>query len=98
MTRHEETDVIKALVEYARQQGSEHSDKLYMVYSRLANKFAGVQIRDEATTDQLNKLSIYEGIALHMMQDGMSAGKHYKDIYQATKDRFTAVQGLAYLT
>lgn len=98
IVRRNETDVIKNLVEYARQQGSTHADMLYMTYSRLANKFAGIQTRDTATTEQLNRLSIYEGIALHIMQDGMTNGKNYKDIYQDTKTRFTTIQELAYLT
>ncbi len=98
ITRRTETDVIKMLVEYAKEQGSTHADMLYMTYSRLANKFAGIQTRDTATTEQLNRLSIYEGIALHIMQDGMTSGKNYKDIYQDTKTRFTTIQELAYLT
>ena len=98
IVRRNETDVIKNLVEYARQQGSTHADMLYMTYSRLANKFAGIQTRDTATTEQLNRLSIYEGIALHIMQDGMTNGKNYKDIYHDTKTRFTTIQELAYLT
>ena len=97
LVRRNETDVIKNLVEYARQQGSTHADMLYMTYTRLANKFAGVESRDSATTEQLNKLSIYEGIALHIMQDGMTCGKNYKDIYQDTKARFSTIQELAYL-
>ena len=98
ITRRAETDVIKMLVEYAKEQGSTHADMLYMTYSRLANKFAGIQTRDTATTEQLNRLSIYEGIALHIMQDGMTSGRNYKDIYQDTKARFTTIQELAYLT
>lgn len=97
LTRREETDTIKQLVDYAKAQGSTHSDKLYVVYSSLANKFAGVKGRDTATTDQLTDLRIYEKIALGMIRDGMSAGKHYKDIYKDTKQRFTEVQQMAYL-
>lgn len=97
LVRKEETDTIRKLVDYARQQGSTHSDKLYMVYSRLANKYAGIETRDTATVEQLNMLSIYERIALNMMQTGMVEGKHYKDIYQDTKTRFSQVQDLAFL-
>lgn len=50
LTRKAETDTIKNLVEYAKAQGSQHADKLYMTYSKLANKMAGVSKRDEATT------------------------------------------------
>lgn len=97
LTRREETDTIKQLVDYAKAQGSTHSDKLYVVYSSLANKFAGVKGRDTATTDQLNDLRIYEKIALRMIRDGMTAGKHYKEIYKDTKARFATVQQMAFL-
>ena len=58
LTRKAETDTIKKLVEYAQAQGSQHADKLYMTYSKLANKMAGVSKRDEATVAQLNNLSL----------------------------------------
>ena len=60
LTRKAETDTIKNLVEYAKAQGSQHADKLYMTYSKLANKMAGVSKRDEATVMQLNNLSLME--------------------------------------
>ena len=89
--------IVWDFINYAREQGSAHSDKLYMAYSRLANKYAGIETRDTATGEQLNELSIYERIALNMMQAGMRAGKHYKAIYQDTKTRFEAVQDMAFL-
>lgn len=36
VTRSEETDVLKQLVEYAKSQGSTHSDKLYIAYRKAA--------------------------------------------------------------
>ena len=98
LTRKAETDVIKRLVEYAKEQGSEHSDKLYMTYSRLANKMAGVGKRDEATVSQLNNLSLMENIILHEIDNGILSGKHYKVIYQDCKARMEQVRDIAYLT
>ena len=40
LTRKAETDTIQKLVEYAKEQGSEHSDKLYITYTRLLQKRA----------------------------------------------------------
>lgn len=97
LTRREETDVIKQLVEYAKAQGSTHPDKLYMVYSRLANRAVGISSRDNATVLQLNNLMLFENIALCMIRDGMTNGKDYKQIYQDTKKRFESVQALAFL-
>lgn len=97
LTRKAETDTIKKLVEYAKGQGSEHSDKLYMTYSKLANKMAGVQKRDEASVMQLNNLSLMENIILHVIDTGILTGKHYKEIYQDCKKRLETVKDLAYL-
>ena len=97
LTRKAETDTIKNLVKYAKTQGSQHADKLYMTYSKLANKMAGVSKRDEATVMQLNNLSLMEHIILCVIDSGIIAGKHYKDIYQDCKKRLETVKDLAYL-
>ena len=97
LTRKSETDVIKELVEYAKAQGSTHPDKLYMVYSTLANKMAGVQSRDDATVQQLGRLDMAEQIILCMVREGMAVGLGYKEIYQNCKERLALVKELAYL-
>lgn len=97
LTRKAETDTIKKLVEYARDQGSTHADMLYMTYSKLANKMAGISKRDEATVTQLNNLSLMENIILHVIDTGILNGKHYKEIYQDCKKRLETVKDLAYL-
>ena len=97
LTRNAETDTIKKLVEYAKNQGSQHSEMLYMIYSKLANKMAGVSNRDKATTRQLNNLSLMEHIILCEIDSGLTAGKHYKEIYQDCKTRLETVKDLAYL-
>ena len=65
LTRKAETDVLKQLVEYAKGQGSLHSDKMYVTYTRLANKICGISGRDNATAQQLNNLTVAENIILH---------------------------------
>lgn len=97
LTRKAETDTIKNLVKYAKTQGSQHADKLYMTYSKLANKMAGVSKRDEATVMQLNNLSLMEHIILCVIDAGIIDGKHYKEIYQDCKKRLETVKDLAYL-
>lgn len=97
LTRKNETDTIKTLVEYAKGQGSEHADKLYITYSKLANKTAGVANRDEATIPQLNNLSLIENIILHVIDNGIMADKHYKEIYQDCKKQLETFKELVYL-
>lgn len=43
LTRKAETDTIKNLVEYAKTQGSQHADKLYMTYSFIYISTTGLQ-------------------------------------------------------
>lgn len=97
LTRKAETDTIKRLVEYAKEQGSTHSDKLYVTYSRLANRFAGVESRDKASVMQLNNLSLGEYIILHVIDTGILMGKHYKQIYKDCKERLETVSDLAFI-
>jgi Rha family phage regulatory protein len=87
LTRKSETDVIKELIEYAKAQGSTHADMLYVTYSKLANKIAGVSKRDLASVKQLNILDELESMIYHVIKLGMAAGKHYKEIYQDCKRR-----------
>lgn len=97
LTRQSETDVIKKLVEYAKEQGSEHSQMLYMTYSKLANKMAGITDRELATIKQLNELSFIENIILNQIRVGMEREMHYKDIYRDCKRQIELFKDVAYL-
>lgn len=92
LIRKDETDVIQQLVEYAKNQGSEHSQMLYMTYTKLANRIVGVANRDEATLLQLNDLSTMERLIAKVVLDGMDAGTHYKQIYKNCKERLETVK------
>lgn len=95
LTRKAETDVIKQLVEYAKNQGSTHSEMLYMTYSKLANSLSGIKSCDEATVSQLNNLSIFENIILQMICNGIEEGLNYKQIYQICKSRCNDAKQIA---
>lgn len=97
LTRKSETETIKNLVEYAKEQGSTHPDMLYMTYSKLANKYAGINKRDNATVMQLNNLSLMEHIILNVVQNGIATEMHYKDIYKASKARLESMKDIAFL-
>lgn len=97
LTRNAEADVIKRLVEYAKEQGSTNADMLYMTYSKLANKMAGVSDRDSATFQQLSELSFIENIILNQIQIGIEKDMHYKDIYQGCKRQIELFKDVAYL-
>ncbi len=94
--RLKETDVIKRLVEYAKRQGSENSDKLYMVYTKLAGNLAGSE-RDSMTASELNNLTLIESIIKQTIEIDMSMGMHYKDIYKDCKERIDQFAKITYL-
>ena len=52
-----ETECIKEFVAYAKNQGSQHAERYYCSFTRLANKAAGIDSsRENATVQQLNNL------------------------------------------
>ena len=93
LIRKDETNVIQKLVEYAKEQGSEHANMLYVTYTKLANKMVGITSRDTATNAQLNDLSTMERLITKVVLDGMSEGLHYKEIYKRSKERLETVYG-----
>ena len=98
LVRKEETDTIKKLVEYAKEQGSGHADMLYVTYTKLANKIVGISKREEASTIQLSNLTFIERAIWHTIEEGMRLCLHYKEIYQMCKARMEQIQTLACLT
>lgn len=94
--RLKETDVIKLLVEYAKEQGSTHSDKLYLTYTKLANSIVGGK-RDDMTASELNTLTLVESIIKQTIEIDMSMGMHYKDIYKDCKKRIEQFGEITYL-
>lgn len=94
--RLKETDVIKLLVEYAKEQGSTHSDKLYMTYTKLAKSVIDGK-RDDLSITELNTLTLVESIILRVIRDDMSMEVHYKDIYKDCKDRIEQFKEIVYL-
>lgn len=97
LTRKAETDIIQQLVDYAKGQGSEHSEKLYLVYTKLANVMAGVSNRDLAPCHKLSELTFIENIILNQIAIGMESGQNYKDIYQCCKKQIEIFKDAAYL-
>lgn len=95
--RLKETDVIKMLVDYAKEQGSTHSDKLYLTYTKLAKSIIGGN-RDTVSVTDLNNLTLVESIILQTIRIDMSMGMPYKDIYKDCKDRLDRFADIAYLT
>ncbi len=94
--RLQETDIIKQLVEYAKNQGSIHADKLYMTYTKLAKRILPGS-RDNMNTIELNTMSMIENIILQAIRADIAADKHYKEIYKDCKARLEQFADIAYL-
>ena len=71
-TRRRETDAIKRFIDYAKAQGSEHAERYYSNYTRLTNKIAGITDRENATTQQLNLLELFESTTAICIDLGLS--------------------------
>lgn len=98
LTRKAETDVIKQLIEYAKKQGSKHSEMLYITYTKLANKMSGIEKgRDLATVNQLSKLTFIENIILNQIRVGMQKDMDYHQIYKDCKKQIELFKDIAYL-
>ena len=94
-----ETECIKEFVAYAKEQGSQHAERYYCSFTRLANKAAGITYsRENATIQQLNNLSLIEHIIEQVLRECMQQEKPYKEVYLACKARVEQFQEIAYLS
>lgn len=91
LVRREETDAIQVLIEYAKKQGSQHSDKLYMTYSKLVNSLVGIKAnsRDKVDFGILMIIRQLEDMFTRVITSSMENEIHYKEIYQICKKQGT---------
>lgn len=87
LVRREETDAIQVLIEYAKSQGSEHSNNLYMTYSKLVNSLVGIKAnsRDRVDFGILMLIRQLEDIFTKIILNSMENKIYYKEIYQICK-------------
>ena len=91
LVRREETDAIQVLIEYAKKQGSENSNKLYMTYSKLVNSLVGIKSnsRDKVDFGILMVIRQLEDMFTRIITSSMENEIHYKEIYQICKKQGT---------
>lgn len=95
--RKQETDAIKALVDYAEGQGSRNAARYYSSLSKLADKTAGIENRDMATIKQLGTLALIENIIAKCITEGIGLEEPYKDIYQECKCKLERFHSVAFI-
>lgn len=95
LVRREETDAIQNLIEYAKQQGSQHADNMYMSYSKLVNSLVGIKAnsRDKADFEILSRIRILENMFTKIILNSIDDDIFYKEIYQKCKKQGTEFIG-----
>ena len=89
-----ETDAIKALVEYAKVQGSKNADKLYMVYTKLVKSLTSQDARDNADVGILTEILVFEKTLFGIITDEMTRNTPYKKIFQNAKSQLMELKRL----
>ena len=93
-TRLQETDAIKSLVEYAKEQGSQNSQMLYMNYTKLVKGLTGYDSRDTADVNVLTEILVFERMLFGIITDEMTRNTHYRKIYQKAKSQLMELKRL----
>jgi len=89
-----ETDAIKALIEYAKGQGSQNADRLYIVYTKLVKQISGYDSRDLAGIDTLTEILTFERLLSGIITSEMLTNTHYKEIYKRAKVQLLEIKRL----
>jgi hypothetical protein len=91
--RRQETDAIKAFVDYAKAQGSQSAEKYYMNISKMENKALFLveqkypNLRDILGIAELGLIAVADTIVANALAEGITKALHYKDIYKLAKER-----------
>lgn len=96
LSRREETDTIKAFVEYSKKQGASKPEYYYANLSKMENKALFIveqefkNLRDCLSGQQLSIVATADIAVAKALQAGMDDGQHYTNIYQLAKERMEA--------
>lgn len=89
MIRKVETDAIKEFIEYAKENGSQSSERYYMIITKATNEILniGAGQRDSLTAMQLEHLAMVERVIASALMQGVEKGMNYKDIYKLASSK-----------
>ncbi|HEY4533253.1 MAG TPA: Rha family transcriptional regulator [Fusobacterium sp.] len=96
LIRRVETDAIQELIPYAKEQGSNHADMLYMTYSKLVNSLVGIKAntRDIIEFRKLIAIHQLEDMFSRIIENGIKNKMYYKEIYKLCKRNGQMLMGL----
>ncbi|MBF0182270.1 MAG: ORF6N domain-containing protein [Magnetococcales bacterium] len=91
--RRQETDAIKAFVEYARGQGSRNAERYYLAISRMVNSIllTGQPNRDTLDAGQLVLLATGERVVSQALQEAIQAALPYREGFRLAKARVASL-------
>ena len=89
MIRKVETDAIKDFIEYAKENGSQSSERYYMIITKATNEILGINKgqRDSLTAEQLDHLAMVERVIANALTTGVKKEMNYKDIYKLASSK-----------
>ena len=89
MIRRVETDAIKEFIEYAKNNGSQSSERYYAIITKATNEILGIEAgkRDELSAKQLEHLAMVERVIASALTQGIEKEMNYKDIYKLASSK-----------
>lgn len=89
MIRKVETDAIKDFIEYAKENGSQSSERYYTIITKATNEILGINKgqRDSLTAEQLDHLAMVERVIANALTTGVKKEMNYKDIYKLASSK-----------
>ena len=84
-----ETDAIKEFIEYAKNNGSQSSERYYTIITKATNSILNIEAgqRDSLTVNQLDHLAMVERVIANALITGIEKGMNYKDIYKLASSK-----------
>lgn len=89
MIRRVETDAIKEFIEYAKSNGSQGSERYYVIITKATNEILNISAgqRDSLTAVQLEHLAMVERVIASALTQGIEKEMNYKDIYKLASSK-----------
>ena len=87
--RRVETDAIKEFIEYAKNNGSQNSERYYTIITKATNEILSIKKgqRDSLSAMQLEHLAMVERVIASALMQGIEKGMNYKDIYKLASSK-----------
>ena len=99
MIRRVEMDAIKEFIEYAKNNGSQSSERYYAIITKATNEILNISAgqRDSLTAVQLEHLAMVERVIASALTQGIEKEMNYKDIYKLASSKAKQVYGIVSL-